>query len=117
MTRFALGYLVWRVVFRVLDFFHHWYGDASRRIAHTALSTLEGLDRTFALRMTLRHFFVPLYKDYTIVGRILGIIFRTGRTLVALAVYLVIAFIFFVLYVVWLLIPPLTIVYATRGYR
>ena len=85
---FALVYIINRFFYRVFDFFHHWYVRASRTIAHTFISFLEWLDETFALKITLQHFFEPLYKDYSILGRILGVIFRTGRIILATLVYL-----------------------------
>ncbi|MEK9180407.1 MAG: hypothetical protein AAB897_03270 [Patescibacteria group bacterium] len=109
---FALIYLLQRFFLRLADFFHHWYVDGSRNIFHYFISLLENLDQTFALRVTLRHFFQPLYKDYTIVGRILGIIFRSGRVLIAFLFYLVIAAAFAIVYFAWLILPPAILFYA-----
>jgi len=111
---FALVYLVQRFFYHFFDFFHHWYIDGSRRFAHVFISTLEAADRTFAVKITLRHFFEPLYRDYTVIGRILGIIFRTGRIAIGSVAYLLIAFVFAVLYIAWLAIPATVIFYAAR---
>ena len=110
--QFSLIYILHRFLYRLADFFHHWYVHGSRNLFHFFISRLEGLDRTFALRVTLRHLFEPLYKDYTIVGRILGAIFRSGRILIAFVFYLIIAAIFAVVYFVWLIIPPALLIYA-----
>ena len=109
---FALVYILHRFLYRLWDFFHHWYVHGSRNIFHYFINFLENIDRTFALRVTLRYFFQPLYKDYTIVGRILGIIFRSGRVLIAFAFYLVIAAIFAIVYFAWLILPPALLIYA-----
>lgn len=108
---FAFVYLVHRAVYRVGDFFHHWYIDASRYFAHGFITFLEGLDKTFAVRITLRYFFQPLYKDYTIVGRILGVVFRTWRLLLGILVYVFFGALFLIFYAVWFLVPPI-IIYA-----
>src|SRR3989344_4716217 len=71
---FAPLYLLNRLFFRISDFFHHWYIDGSRAILHRCTSVFESLDQTFALRITLRYFWKPLYGDYSIVGRIFGVI-------------------------------------------
>ena len=102
---FALTYLPRRAVERLWDFFHHWYIDGSRYLLHSFFSLLESLDQTFAVRVTLEHFFEPLYKDYSIVGRILGPIFRSVRVTIGSVVYLFLAAIFFCTYLVWLAIP------------
>ncbi len=109
---FALVYIVNRFLYRVADFFHHWYFHASRVLARAFISFLERLDRTFAIKITLQHFFEPLYKDYTFLGRILGMVFRSGRILIGGAVYLFIAVVFFIVYVMWLLVPLVLIIYA-----
>jgi hypothetical protein len=111
---FALVYLAERFLYRSIDFFHHWYVDGSRVIIHRFISTLESLDRSLAVKITLLHFFEPLYKDYTIIGRILGVIFRTGRILVGSVVYLFLLAVFGVLYLVWLAIPAIILFYAFR---
>ncbi len=102
---YAIVYLATRFVFRVVDFFHHWYIDASAWFLHKHLSLLEQLDQTFAVRVTMRHFKEPLYGDYSFVGRLLGFVFRSGRIAVGWGLYAVVSFFFLLTYVLWLLIP------------
>ncbi len=109
---FALIYLPWQALYRVGQFFHHWYRDGSRYFVNHFISVLENLDHTFAVRVTLEHFFEPLYKDYSVIGRILGIVFRTVRILIGAAVYVLCAFIFLVFYIAWLALPPGLIAYV-----
>ena len=109
---FAIVYILHRFFYRLADFFHHWYFHGSRNIFHYFISLLERLDQVFALKVTLRYFFQPLYKDYTIVGRILGLIFRPGRVLIAVIFYLFVAAVFAVVYFAWLIFPPAILIYA-----
>lgn len=67
---------------------------------------LEEMDYYIAWRETIRHFFEPLYKDYSIIGRFLGVIFRTGRLLVGTVIYVIVFFFVAAAYLIWLLIPP-----------
>jgi hypothetical protein len=112
---FALVYLAGRFLFRIGDFFHHWYIDSSRVFFHAFISSLERLDRTLAVHVTLRHFTEPLYGDYTIVGRILGVFFRTWRVLIGAVVYLAVGMVFLAVFLLWLLVPPSLIFYALRA--
>jgi hypothetical protein len=112
---FALVYLINRAFYRLGDFFYHWYVDASRNFTRWFVSFLEKLDRTLAIRVTFRYLFQPLYKDYTIVGRFLGFIFRSLRILLGLAVYLFLALVFLLLFAIWLLIPLIVIIYVGRN--
>lgn len=105
MDDFALGYLIHRFFYRIADFFSHWYVGGSRVIAHRFISTLEELDRTLAVRVTLRYFFQPLYKDYSVIGRILGVVFRTARILIGGVAYLAIALLFLAFYLLWIAAP------------
>jgi hypothetical protein len=109
---FSLTYLAGRFAYRISDFFHHWYVDASKVFFNKLVSFLEELDRTIALRVTLKYFFQPLYKDYTFIGRILGVVFRTGRASLGAAVYLLIVAIFMAVYILWLAAPIILILYA-----
>lgn len=112
---FAPVYLLQRAWYRFVDFFHHWYVDGSRAIGHRFVTALERADRSLAVRVTFLHFFEPLYKDYTVVGRILGVIFRTFRILIGLAVYAVIVALFLLFYLAWLAVPAVIIFNVIRA--
>lgn len=108
---FALGYIVGRFFYRIYGFFHHWYIDGSRRFLAYGFDAFSDLDQIFAVRMTVRYFFHPLYKDYSIVGRILGIVFRSGRLVVAFALYGMLGALFLAAYLLWCLVPLLILFY------
>jgi hypothetical protein len=112
---FALVYLTGRFFYRLRDFFHHWYVDASRHFAYAFTAFLESLDRTFAVKITLKYFFYPLYKDYSVIGRVLGVIFRSGRIIIGVAVYAFWTALFGLVYLAWILIPPILIFYVLRS--
>ena len=70
---FAPIYLAQRFFYRIGEFFHHWYVDGSRAIGRKFMLALSIADQSFAIKVTLHHFFEPLYKDYSVIGRILGL--------------------------------------------
>ncbi len=112
---FALIYIIHRGVFRIADFFRHWYVDASRALFHSFLSTLERADSHIAFRVTLRHFFEPLYQDYSVVGRALGFVFRSARALIGAACYVVVAAVYAFIFAAWYAIPAALLFYAIKG--
>jgi hypothetical protein len=114
---FSLVYLIERFFLRIRDFFYHWYVGGSLGIFRYFIDVLESFDRTLALKVTLLHFFEPLYGDYSIVGRVLGIIFRTFRVIIGFIIYLFLAVVAFVIYLVWLLIPILIIYEIIKNVR
>lgn len=111
---FSIVYIFSRLLFRIKDFFHHWYADGSRSLFHSFVSYLESMDRTLAFRETLRHMFEPLYKDYTIMGRILGPIFRFGRVFVGFVAYVAVGVVFLIIYLAWLFLPIAILTFAAR---
>ena len=112
---FSLVYLAHRFFYRLFDFFHHWYADGSRWFGRKFIGTLRELDKTFAVKVTFEHFFEPLYGDYTVIGRILGAVFRTFRTAIGLAVYAVLTVAMAILYIIWLAIPAYVAWRIVRG--
>ena len=112
MDDFALGYLLHRFFYRIFYFFRDWYVGGSRMIAHSFISTLEDMDRSLAVKITLAHFFEPLYKDYSIIGRVLGVVFRFFRVVIGGVVYAIAAVCFICAYLVWVAVPPALIFFA-----
>lgn len=102
-------YLIQRFFVRILDFFHHWYVHGSRRFAHAFISSLEQCDELFAAKITLIHFFEPLYGDYSPIGRVLGITFRFWRIVFGGIVYVAITLVFAAAYLIWIFIPAVLV--------
>lgn len=101
----AAVYLVRQFAVRIADFLRHWYVGGFLRAMHWTLLFLERLDRTLALRVTLRYFFRPLYQDYTFVGYAFGFIFRVFRALVAFIIYAAVIVFAVALYLAWAFAP------------
>lgn len=101
----VLGYLFNRFFYRLGEFLRHWYRDGFFFFFHKLIGFLEYLDRYFALKITLRYLFQPLYQNYTFVGYILGFIFRGVRIAVAGVIYGLVVLAALVLYLLWAAIP------------
>lgn len=101
----AVLYLSQSFIFRIWQFFVHWYGHGYLNIGGAALNTLEQMDKTLALRITLRYFGQPLYKDYTYLGYALGLVFRSLRILIGVVVYAVVVAVFAAIYLSWAAVP------------
>jgi len=111
---FSLTYIFYRLFFRIKDFFHHWYADGSRVIFHRFILVLERVDGVLAFRVTLKHIFEPLYGDYTVIGRIIGFIFRFLRLVVGLLLYCILGGIFLMFYLIWLMLPLVILALAVK---
>lgn len=113
----ALLFLLERACYRVGDFFHHWYVDGTRAYWHRVHRLYLKLDRVFAVWLTLRHFAEPLYGDYTIIGHILGLFFRSFRVLIGGIIYLLIAPFIILAFCLYAALPIGLLIYATYAAR
>lgn len=102
---FSLVYLTQRFIYRIYMFFHGWYVGGLRVIGGKLISVLESMDRTWALRITLRNIFKPLYGDQSFIGSVLGFFFRLGRVVIAGLIYSVITAVGLAIYAAWAAIP------------
>ncbi len=105
LSDISFVYLVNQLLRRIGDFIRHWYLDGFFQAVDWTLDILEQLDRTFALRITVKYWLEPLYQDYTLIGYVWGFIFRTARILIAVAVYLVLIACALSLFLLWAAIP------------
>jgi hypothetical protein len=109
---FAPIYIIQNFFRRIFDFLIHWYRDGLRKILRVFIGTLEKLDESLAIRVTVVHFFEPLYKDYSLIGRILGIIFRSARIVVGAIVYFFVGLFFLLVATLWAIFLPFIIFQA-----
>jgi len=98
-------YLIELFFHRLKEFLRHWYVKSFRIYSNRVVSFLEQLDRFFALKITLRHLFHPLYQDYSLIGYILGFIFRIIRVVGAVVFYGIVIVMAVLVYLFWLIIP------------
>ena len=103
--RISIIYILSRIARRVWLFIRHWYLDGFLQGIQWHLNLLERMDRVFALKITVRNWLQPLYRDYTIIGYFFGIIFRTLRIAIAFTIYAAYALISAALYLAWAAIP------------
>jgi len=105
----VLSYLGNRFFYRIVEFLRHWYKDGFFFFFRRLIDFLEQLDRYFALRITLRHLFIPLYQNYTFIGYVLGFIFRGVKLGIAGFIYFLVILIWLGLYLGWALVPLIII--------
>ena len=115
MQHTALIYLGQRFIYRVVGFLYHWYVAGTRAYWHGVVELFERMDHTLAWNITRKHLFKPLYGDYSVVGYILGFIFRIGRLCGASIVYIILFLILAGAYIIWLLIPFTLVVKIVFG--
>ncbi|MDO8601644.1 MAG: hypothetical protein Q7R62_00720 [bacterium] len=110
----VITYLLGRTVYRIKLFFSDWYIGGFRFVSRRTIDLLESLDRTWALAITFKNIFQPLYQDHTFTGRILGFIFRSIRIVIGIGLYVLIIVAAVIIYAI-IAITPLYILYWGFG--
>lgn len=103
---FFLTYIIYRFFWRIYEFLKHWYYGGTKQIIYFWFASLRYFDRFLAFKINLENFWKPMYGDYSLMGRILSLIFRFLRFLTAIVLYFLISALFLVLVLIWNLIPP-----------
>lgn len=83
----------------------YWYLRSPNRFITAAQHAIQTLDGQIAVRDTLHNLNKPLFQDYTIQGRIIGVFLRLARAAMGLGVYLLVAVAYAGLFVLWLSFP------------
>lgn len=109
---FAPVYIISRLGVRFYLFFYHWYVDGTRAFARAGANIFLGLEQGFALRLTIVHFFQPLYQDYSVIGRIIGPIFRILRLALGSLFYILAFVLIITAYAVWIFLLPALVWYG-----
>jgi len=105
MMESTIPYLVGRVFYRAKEFLRHWYVKSARIYSNFVLDRFEKADKVLAWKITAKHLFQPLYKDYSLIGYVLGFLFRSVRLVAASVIYAVMFLVALALYLAWLALP------------
>lgn len=105
MGEISVLYLLRHAAYRIREFFRHWYWNSFFIAGNWLVKLLQRLDRFFALRITVKYLFQPLYQDYSLIGYAWGFVFRSLRILAGSLVYAGLFAVFSALYLVWLAAP------------
>ena len=102
-----LGSIVWFPVW--------WYTKGLSLVASNAIAALKYRSQSYSFRIWIRNFFVPMYGQYDIWGRIISVLMRfivlIGRS-IAISVE---AAIYALGIVLWALAPPLTFLLGSQS--
>ena len=91
----------------IYQFFYFWYLTSSKNFWHREVGFLKQIERDIGVIINLKLIFQPIFGDYTYAGRVIGPIFRLGRVLIGTAIMLVSIFVVILLYIIWIILPPL----------
>ena len=113
MTRFIF-YIFDSFFGHIFDFFRRWYKNGFIRISQMAVSVLNSLDQYFAVKVSLKNIFEPLYQDRSVIGYSLGFVFRLIRIVLGAIIYLAVILVFFAVYLIWAAFPIYVVLRAAK---
>ncbi len=99
-------------LFFIQDFLNWWYVKMPLRHLRKfgRLSTV--LDDNLSITLLIGTFFVPWHRDKSIMGYLFGILIRLLYLPIAISIYSITMIVSFVLILVWLLLPLVTIIFT-----
>lgn len=92
------------------NFFTYWYVQSASRFFQAYRETLSTTEETFAISQTIKNISKPLFQDYTLGGRVVGVLLRCVRIIGGLFSYLLLALLFISTYLLWLAFPAVSLV-------
>lgn len=73
------------------------------------------VDDNMSLSIVLRNFFLPWHRDFTFIGYVFGILIKIVYLPIALITYILLCSIYFIVILIWLLLPPATLFLIIRS--
>ena len=89
-----------------------WYTEGLTMVAKKALNTLRYRARAYSFRIWIKNFFTPMYGQYDITGRLVSVFMRTVVLIARAIAIMVEAVVYAVGLVVWLALPPVSLLLA-----
>lgn len=100
----------------ILLFPHFWFIEGTIFFLRLFRNVTIYAEQAAAFTLNIRFFFVPLFGDYSLLGRVMGIIFRTLRIGFGLIFIPFVSSIVLFLFFFWLLIPFYLLTQVRSGY-
>lgn len=92
-----------------------WYTKGLQKVIDAASAAVWYRVRAYALGVWLRNFFVPMYGEYDIWGRIISLMMRFVVLIYRVVALTIETIIYFVGIAVWVFLPPVALYLAFQG--
>jgi hypothetical protein len=98
-----------RIVKGIFDFFYFWYVTSSRDFWRREISFIRREEHDIGILINLKLLTQPIFGDYTVMGKLIGPVFRLGRVLFGALIILLSFAAIIIVYIIWLLLPLLAL--------
>lgn len=104
-----------RILKGITDFLFFWYVQGSKDFWRREINMVKGVERDIGILINLKLIFQPIYSDYSLIGKLIGPIFRLGRVLLGCLFVVFLSGLIIVCYALWLLLPPVALVMICKN--
>ncbi|HEQ65398.1 MAG TPA: hypothetical protein ENN64_01030 [bacterium] len=99
------------ITYTVTDFLYWWYFKAPIRTLRSLQRILLIVDDNFSISLLMKTFFIPWKRDYSTLGRVMGIIVRLLYLPIAIIIYFLVIILYLLYLVIWLALPIISIIF------
>jgi hypothetical protein len=99
-----------RIFKGISGFLSFWYVRGSQDFWHREVNMIKGVGRDIGVLINLKLIFQPIYGDYSLIGKLIGPIFRLCRVFFGILLAIFLSFLIIACYALWLLLPPVALV-------
>ncbi|MBI4138934.1 hypothetical protein HY479_02175 [Candidatus Uhrbacteria bacterium] len=92
-----------------------WYTKGLARVASLLIRWLRERSRQYGLKIWIKNFFVPMYGQYDIYGRLISVFMRTVILIGRSIALLVEALIYVIGLAIWLALPAVALIFLFLG--
>ena len=103
------------LLYSVKDFLTWWY--IRMPIWHIRMlgRIIVVLDDNMTISLLLKKFFVPWHRDKSMIGYFFGIVIKVFYLPIAISGFLIVTLTYLALSLIWLILPPLTLLFIFRS--
>lgn len=73
------------------------------------------IDDNLSISLLIKNFFLPWHRDFSLIGWTFGILIKIIYLPIAIVTYMLLISIYIVVILLWLLLPPATLVFIIRS--
>ncbi|MFA6897189.1 MAG: hypothetical protein WCQ96_02810 [Patescibacteria group bacterium] len=99
----------------IAGFLFFWYVQGSKDFWRREINMVKGVERDIGILINLKLILQPIYGDYSLIGKLIGPIFRLGRVLLGCLFVILLSGLIVVCYALWLLLPPVALVMICKN--
>jgi len=115
MATDSLALSPFRILKGIADFLLFWYVQGSKDFWRREIKMVKGVERDIGILINLKLIFQPIYSDYSLIGKLIGPIFRLGRVFLGCLFVVFLSGLIIVCYALWLLLPPVALVMICKN--